>query len=165
MTPRIFLKTGTTQNLAMCVLVVLALFAAPVAIAEDQKRLAGLSLNGDQHELYVGGAPVRLYGVHFPSEAGLCSSEIQGCRRTGLTALAEWLDAPEQVECEVLTVVTAGTHIARCKADETDLGAWLVTRGFALADRPTSRTYLREEQVARSEGAGLWAGLSVLAQR
>ena len=43
-------------------------------------------------------------------------------------------------------------------ADGTDLNAWLVRQGHAVAYRKYSMKYVEHERAARDEGLGIWAG-------
>ncbi|TVQ30419.1 MAG: hypothetical protein EA370_13695 [Wenzhouxiangella sp.] len=81
----------------------------------------------------------------------------------GLEAMVHWLDDAGPVDCEILSVTSSGTQIARCRQDQIDLGAWLVGYGYALADRRGGRGYIRDEQAARGENAGLWGNDGLLA--
>jgi endonuclease YncB( thermonuclease family) len=145
-----------------CVLGGMALLmAAGAALAGD--RLVGMEFDKQSADLYVGGEPVRLIGIHFPSEQGICSLEVNGCKHIAMTALSSWLESPEKVECNVFQVVNHGVHMAQCKIDDEDLAAWLVGRGLALADRRSSRAYVRDEQAARKAGFGLWGILEMVA--
>jgi len=48
--------------------------------------------------------------------------------------------------------------VALCRAAGSDLGAWLVSQGWALAYRRYSDAYAREEASARAARKGLWRG-------
>jgi hypothetical protein len=48
--------------------------------------------------------------------------------------------------------------IAVCYVGSTDLNAWLVRNGWALADRRYSRDYVPEERRAEADEAGIWQG-------
>lgn len=126
--------------------------------AHAQQQLTSQDVQFEQGELLIGGKTVRLYGIHFPTQPGICSKDLNGCRDLGLEALSDWLAGAGPVECEVLGVTRSETHVARCQRDEIDLGAWLIGHGYALADRRAGRAYLRDQQAARSDSAGLWRG-------
>ena len=136
--------------------------AAAVASADQPHNHFQLASDGD--ELLYQGAPVRLYGIHFPNQPGVCNETINGCRDLGLGALFDWLANSGSVSCDVLSVTSQGIQVARCRQGEIDLGAWLIGHGYALADRRAGRGYLRDEQSARNEHAGLWGSDSVLAR-
>ena len=141
------------------ILAAIALLAAQPFIQDSawaQHKLTSPDVHFEQGELIIGGKTIRLYGIHFPTQPGICSKDLNGCRDLGLQALTDWLAETGPVECEVLSVTRSEAHIARCRRDEIDLGAWLIGHGYALADRRGGRAYLRFQQAARSESAGLW---------
>ena len=49
--------------------------------------------------------------------------------------------------------------IAVCFKAETNLNAWMVTQGWAVAFRKYGNDNIREEDEARLAGRGIWAGL------
>lgn len=151
---------GFSMLSGLVLAIALICFAAPAAGAE---RLVGMTINEDSAEMRAGGEPIRLVGVHFPAEQGLCRLEANGCQKLAMTALEAWLDAPENVECDVFHTTASGVNAVHCTAEGEDIGAWLVRRGLAMADRRSSRAYVRDEQAARQDGIGLWNILSLVA--
>lgn len=132
-------------------------FTAMMTTAVAAESLTDLALSSEQDELVSSGKPVRLYGIHFPIEQGICNDRVNGCREVGLKALADWIGGSDGVECDVLHVTSAGNRIARCRNHDTDLGAWLVGNGYAVADRRSGRSYVRDQQAARKDRVGLWS--------
>lgn len=158
------IRLQATLGLCTCsrlIFVLALIFYAGSAVGAE--RLVGLSVSEGSSEMLVGGQPVRLVGVHFPAEQGLCNLELDGCKAIAMTALKAWLKAPDQLECEVVQALTSGVHAVHCTAEGEDVGAWLVRRGLALADRRSSRAYVRAEQAARQAGIGLWNILTLVA--
>lgn len=140
------------------------LICGAAAVASADQPQMNLHLAADGSDLLYQGEPVRLYGIYFPNHPGVCNETLTGCRDLGLAALSNWLAKSGPVTCDVLVKTSNGTQVARCRQDQIDLGAWLVGHGYALADRRAGRGYLRDEQSARGENAGLWGSESVLAQ-
>ena len=151
------MRGGIAVSLALLIGV-----AAAVASTEQPDIHFHLASDGD--ELLYQGVPVRLYGIHFPNQPGVCNETMNGCREMGLGALFDWLADSGPVTCDVLSVTSQGTQVARYRQGEIDLGAWLIGHGYAVADRRAGRGYLRDEQSARNEHAGLWGSDSVLAR-
>ncbi len=135
---------------------VLLLLAWNLPVVAEQPRLQGMEISSDKTTLAVGGKLVSLYGVHFPTESGLCGESVESCRIEAMSLLEEWVDERQQVACRVLAVAASGTHFAECHFGETEIGRWLVANGVALADRQVSRRYIREERSARRAGIGIW---------
>lgn len=140
----------------------LALLMGTVAHADaDAGKLDGVSVDVNGTGLESNGRPVRLIGVHFPSDSLLCGSTGQGCLEQAMVRLQEQIDSGVAVVCEVVGVSAAGTHMSSCRLGQEDLGGWLVENGLALADRHVSRRYVRSEREAREAGRGLWAEVSI----
>ena len=51
-----------------------------------------------------------------------------------------------------------GRIVAVCFAGTEDVNAWMVRQGWAFAYRHYSLDYVDDEDAAREEGAGIWAG-------
>ncbi len=65
------------------------------------------------------------------------------------------------VACEPHYKDRYGRDVATCRVDGTDLGAWLVAHGWALAYRHYGTQYVADENEARSAGIGVWQGTFV----
>src|SRR5262249_21762153 len=72
----------------------------------------------------------------------------------------EYLDelvAGKRVTCTPVVGDDGGERTAICRADGVDLGAAMVTGGYALAHVPRSARYISEEAAASKAGRGLHA--------
>lgn len=121
--------------------------------------LAAEVLDGDSFELE--GQSIRLHGIDA-FEIGQTCLDARGapwrCGVAAKAALAERIHG-NTLSCTVIDEEPSGSYVARCAApDGTDLGAYLVENGLALADRRASDAYVAEERAARSAGAGAWEG-------
>lgn len=104
---------------------------------------------------------LRLHGIDAPEGAQRCSMDGRdyGCGARSTAAMHSLVD-DEELTCERLDVDRYGRWIARCLRvrDGLDVGGALVRAGWAVAFRHYSSDYIEEENAARAEGAGLWAG-------
>lgn len=129
-----------------------ALVAAPVASA-------GEIYNGDTME--IEGQRARLHGIDAFELQQTCLDAGGRPWRCGVAAKAALAERAEDhaLHCVVLDEDDDGAYVARCLADDgTDLSAYMVKAGLALADRDRSDDYLDEEVEARRRGAGAWEG-------
>jgi endonuclease YncB( thermonuclease family) len=121
--------------------------------------LAGVARVVDGDTLDLAGQRVRLHGVDAPESRQSCErgGAPWPCGTEATAALRRFLDGRE-VRCAALDRDRYGRVVARCRAGEEDLGAWLVRRGLAVAYTDFSWRYLPQEWLARWDGQGVWAG-------
>jgi endonuclease YncB( thermonuclease family) len=128
-----------------------ALVAAPVASA-------GEIYDGDSME--IEGQRARLHGIDAFELQQTCLDAGGRPWRCGVAAKAALTERAQghALHCVVLEEDDDGAYVARCLADGTDLSAYMVKAGLALADRDRSDDYLDEEAEARRRGVGAWEG-------
>ncbi len=106
------------------------------------------------------GQVVQLEGVAAPDKSQVCwnaEGEFYACGRVAIEAL-KFKIAERPVRCEgrrrneLLLIGTCFT------SDGTDLGGWLVEKGYAVARRHHSTRYVPQEEAAKKAKQGLWAG-------
>lgn len=156
------------RMLALAAFGALAL-GAVAASAQEQPR-AGDTITGvvsitDGDTAVMRGMRIRLHGVDAPESQQLCQSATGASWRCGAVA-ANSLDAliaRRPLSCAVLDTDRYGRAIARCAVGDaaagyTDIGAWLVANGHAVAYRRYSNDYIAYEDDARARGVGVWSG-------
>jgi len=120
---------------------------------------AGEIYDGDSME--IEGQRARLHGIDAFELQQTCldaGGRPWRCGVAAKAALAEWVQG-QALKCVVLDEDEAGAYVARClAADGTDLSAYMVESGLALADRERSKDYLDAEAEARRRRAGAWEG-------
>ncbi len=112
----------------------------------------------DGDTLEVGGRTVTLFGLDAPEEDQICTlaGKPWTCGRDAAFALA-YETAEHWVRCqETGPNDENGIPLAVCRVGPYDLGALLVRKGWALADRRQSAHYTADEDTARATRAGLW---------
>lgn len=140
---------------AFVTLAVIAIFLAPLAMAEVKGRPRVLS--GDT--LKLGRETVRLHGIDAPEQDQYCENEYGRPFECGIQAL----DAlTELVAGRVVTCVgdlrnDEGDLLAVCYAGDTNLNSRMVRTGWAVARVEEQPDYAGMERLARGEQAGIWA--------
>lgn len=131
-----------------------------LAAAAPNVSGAARALDGDT--LDVDGQHVRLHGIDAPETGQLC--DLQGkawaCGQAATELLRE-LIGEGHVICRALGRDPDGRIVGKCKVDWLDLGAEMVTRGFAIAVLHASHDYLQNYREARGKGNGIFAGIFV----
>lgn len=112
----------------------------------------------DGDTLDIRGTRIRLWGVDAPESAQLCQRDGQAwqCGRAAANALAEWIGERTAI-CEQKDIDRYGRIVGRCVVGGTDVSAWLVENGWALAFRRYSLDYVANEDRARGMRSGIWA--------
>lgn len=110
-------------------------------------------IDGDSIELR--GQTYNLYGVDAPEADQTCGDGWPA----GFKA-EEYLDelvAGKNIVCVPMPSERDGVSVAICRADGVDLGAAMVTGGYAYAFVPLSARYISEEAAAAKAQRGLHA--------
>ena len=53
-------------------------------------------------------------------------------------------------------------YIAECFKDKTNLNAWMVRNGYAVAYRKYSKKFVSQEIYAKKEKLGIWSGTFIM---
>lgn len=114
----------------------------------------------DGDTLVLHGARIRLFGIDAPEGRQLCQ-DVQGkdyrCGQKAALALADHVGS-SLVTCERRDTDRYGRTVAVCYLGSEDIGAWLVSQGWALAYRHYSKDYVPQEEAAHAAHLGVWAG-------
>lgn len=115
--------------------------------------------------LKIGGWRIHLYGIHIPSDGQFCGTTTRGVRRCGSRAfLALSSRIRGFVRCQPQSRNGDGSLNAICfvagagsvlEPDE-DLGAYLLSRGLAVALPDAPFEYVTLEKIARTQHQGIW---------
>lgn len=128
----------------------------PASAAE----LAGRASVVDGDTIEVRGERIRFHGIDAPESGQWCldgSGKGYRCGQMAAFALADRIEI-QNVRCHLLDRDQYGRHVGRCFLGETDLNAWMVRQGQAVAYRQFSTEYVPAEDAARQKGAGMWQG-------
>lgn len=113
----------------------------------------------DGDSVYVGGVEVRLFGVDAPEAMQTCvfGRASWPCGREATQALRTLIDG-RVVVCDERDQDVHGRVVAVCRHDGTDVNAWLVANGWAMAYRRYGHDYVEVEAEAKSAKRGMWRG-------
>ena len=126
---------------------------AAIAIMIALPASAQKSVDGDSLEL--GGKTYRLHGVDAPDVAQVCADGWPA-GHVAEQYLATLMEGKE-LSCVPLGGERGGEIVAICRADDVDLGAAMVTGGYAYAEVPHSARYISQEAAAVSALRGIHA--------
>ena len=139
-------------------LLTLVALIAPVPTWADEVVGRASVIDGDTIE--IRGVRIRLEGIDAPEGRQLCKDAAGNdwrCGQQSAWALSDKIgQAP--LACQDLGTDRYGRMLAVCYLAGEDLNAWLVKSGWAVAYRKYSLDYVPEEDQAREQRAGIWAG-------
>jgi endonuclease YncB( thermonuclease family) len=141
-------------------LLLLALLLWPFDAVRGDDAIIGQPGITDGDTLRFPTARVRLYGIDAPEKDQICldaTEEPWPCGRDSAVALQR-LIAGQDVRCTAMDRDRYGRIIAICLAGKTEINAWMVENGWALAYRHYSTRYVPQEDAARIARRGLWRG-------
>ncbi len=129
------------------------------AIAEE---IVGKPRVVDGDTLDFSGRLVRLFGIDALEIDQVCSADGRywACGKEAHWAALDRV-SPHWVTCVARGQMSDGSVAAVCYlagAGQFDLNAWLVEKGWALANRDVTEDYVAAEDAARGAGRGLWRG-------
>jgi len=143
-----------------CRTAVLALAAAVSISAAKADVLIGRASIISADTLGLAGQEVRLLGIDAPEIEQSCwdaSGRSWPCGQRAALTLGTKIGSTI-VECKGIRRDRSARLIAVCRTGDTNLNAWLVAEGWALAYRSQSLAYVQAEEAARELAKGLWAG-------
>jgi len=147
----------------VAILAIAVLLCWPICASAAELAGRASIIDGDTIEIH--GQHIRLFGIDALESRQLCEAGGYEYRCGQLAALALADEIGQRtVACEPRDTDRYGRVVAVCRAGGEDLGAWLVSEGWALAYRHYSGDYIDEEDdgavdqmqiVARSGGQRL----------
>ena len=145
------------RGVMLHMLTVACLLIAGSAVAGEITGTASVT-DGDTIEIH--GQDIRLHGIDAPESGQRCyrpDGTAWRCGQKGSLALDRRIgDGP--VRCTWSEKDRYGRLIGTCYQRGTDLNAWMVGNGWAMAYRRYSRDYVPEEREARQADRGIWNG-------
>ncbi len=103
---------------------------------------------------------IRLAGIEAPAAGQTCergNGRKVDCGAVAESALAHLLRR-QRITCELSGEIRSGSEVANCRSGELDIGRELVRAGQVFASSLDGSPYASEEELARTEKAGIWQG-------
>lgn len=119
-------------------------------------RNTGMARASDGDSLRLRNDRIRLLGIDAPELDQVCwddAGDEWPCGLSSQARLSEILDLG-QIACQPNGHDRYGRILATCESDGRDIGALLVSEGWAIADG----AYRAEQAAARAAGLGIWRG-------
>ena len=136
---------------------VLAISITLGSMAAASPEIVSYAIVQDDGSLRVRGKTIRLFAVYIPPSGRICNDAIRPVRCAPRAALAlDFRIGARFVHCTRAGAKPDGSIEAVCRVDGEDLGAYLISRGLALARPGAPFEYAALERIARARRRGLW---------
>jgi endonuclease YncB( thermonuclease family) len=124
--------------------------------------LAGQASVIDGDTIDIHGTRIRFSGIDAPESGQTCEAggTSYRCGQRAALALSDFI-GNHTVSCNKIGTDRYRRVIARCFAAGIDLSSWMVLNGWAIAYRKYSMDYVADEDRARNQRVGIWAGTFV----
>ena len=140
-------------------LALFAFLACSASATVDAESIVGVASVIDADTIEIHSQRVRLSGVDAPESGQACTRDgvPWRCGQAAALALSDFV-GQKAVRCDVRAFDRYKWAVATCIVDETDIGGWLVERGWAL-DWPqySKGVYAIQQAAAERERRGIWA--------
>jgi len=144
------------------VLAVLVFTATP----SHSREISSYAFVNDDGSLRIKGQTIHLFGIHIPDTGRHCRSNIKPIVCGSRAKLALEFKIQGFVRCNIIEQHSNGSLVGWCRVnassfDEgTDLSAYLLEQGWAVALADAPIEYQTLEKIAYRRGVGVW-GISV----
>ena len=142
------------------ILFLLVLFWNYDCFAADSKVISGIPSITDGDTLRIGDIRIRLLGIDAPETKQTCTDangKIYHCGIVSTDALVNKIGG-RSIDCRLNGKQSYNRELGTCYLKEDDLNKWMVRNGVAVAYRHYSTAYVADEDAAKAEKKGLWAG-------
>tara|TARA_R110002167_G_scaffold240175_3_gene445373 strand:- start:3392 stop:4141 length:750 start_codon:yes stop_codon:yes gene_type:complete len=155
-------RRGIFRRLSFFFLAVLAVASLGVDQAEG-REISGRAHVVDGDTINIGANKIRLSGFDAPESKQSCRRDdaVYNCGLVATEALRQ-LTVGQTVRCQTSEKDRYGRWIGTCFVNDLNVGAWMVSKGYAVAYRRYSSAYIADEEAAKAQGRGLWAGSFVM---
>lgn len=119
--------------------------------------IVGVASVVDGDTIKIHGTNVRLHAIDSPEVRQSCLKygKEWRCGKDASFALAD-LIGRKTVRCEILDIDYYKRPVGRCFLGSTDLNAWMVSNGWAVAYRKYGKDYVSQEDQAKVTRRGIW---------
>ena len=136
--------------------------------SEEIKVISGIAKVTDGDTIRIDKKKIRLLGIDAPEKKQQCSktwltisfisfNKDYPCGQISTDKLKKKINN-KMLICKWTDKDRYKRFIAECFKDKTNINAWMVRNGYAVAYIKYSKKYVAQENIAKKEKLGLWAG-------
>ena len=140
--------------------------------SKEPKIISGIAKVVDGDTIKIGKNKIRLLGIDAPEKKQQCKkpwltisfisfSKDYPCGQISTDKLKKKIK-DKLLICKWINKDRYKRYIAECFKDKTNINAWMVRNGYAVAYRKYSKKFVSQEIFARKEKLGLWSGTFIM---
>ncbi len=135
---------------------------AVISIPTHAREISSYAFVNDDGSLRIKRNTIHLYGIHIPDTGNHCRTYIRPAECGSRASLALKFKIQGFVRCQIMGENDDGSLIGWCRVnassfDEgTDLSAYLLEQGWAVALPNSPIEYQTLERIAYRRGVGVW---------
>ena len=136
--------------------------------SEEVKIISGIAKVTDGDTIRIEEKKIRFFGIDAPEKKQQCSkpwltisfisfNKNYPCGQISTDKLKKKINNKLLI-CKWTNKDRYKRYIAECFKDKTNVNAWMVRNGYAVAYRKYSKKFVSQEIFAKKEKLGLWSG-------
>ena len=136
--------------------------------SQEPKIISGIAKVVDGDTIKIGKNKIRLFGIDAPEKKQQCQkpwlsiffltfNKDYKCGEISTNKLKIKINN-KLVMCKSNNKDRYNRFIAECFKDKININKWMISNGYAVAYRKYSKKFISQENLAKKEKLGIWAG-------
>ena len=136
--------------------------------SQEPKIISGIAKVIDGDTIKIEKNKIRFFGIDAPEKKQKCQkpwlsislitfNKDYQCGVISTNKLKSKINN-KSIICKSNTKDRYNRFIAECYKDKTNINRWMVSNGYAVAYKKYSKKFVSEENLAKKDKLGLWAG-------